>query len=97
MLKTPLTIAVRTRSLHDALPIYDDHLARVDLAHEARPADVQGRGLGGDHPAALEPPQHQGADALGIADRIQDRKSTRLNPSHVAISYAVFFLKKKIL
>src|SRR5439155_14542391 len=27
--------------------------------------------------------------------RIQDRKSTRLNSSHVAISYAVFCLKKK--
>src|SRR5438067_7077798 len=25
----------------------------------------------------------------------QDRKSTRLNPSHVSISYAVFCLKKK--
>src|SRR5207253_11444967 len=28
---------------------------------------------------------------------IQDRKSTRLNSSHVAISYAVFCLKKKII
>src|SRR5437868_10796713 len=28
--------------------------------------------------------------------RIQDRKSTRLNSSHVSISYAVFCLKKKI-
>src|SRR5437870_13040756 len=27
--------------------------------------------------------------------RIEDRKSTRLNSSHVAISYAVFCLKKK--
>src|SRR5439155_13039501 len=27
---------------------------------------------------------------------LQDRKSTRLNSSHVAISYAVFCLKKKI-
>src|SRR5690606_24764291 len=27
--------------------------------------------------------------------RIQDRKSTRLNSSHVKISYAVFCLKKK--
>src|SRR5699024_12057373 len=27
---------------------------------------------------------------------IQDRKSTRLNSSHVSISYAVFCLKKKI-
>src|SRR5439155_20155150 len=30
-------------------------------------------------------------------DRAGDRKSTRLNSSHVAISYAVFCLKKKIL
>src|SRR5690625_6963841 len=30
----------------------------------------------------------------GVAD-MQDRKSTRLNSSHVAISYAVFCLKKK--
>src|SRR5437660_6946186 len=28
--------------------------------------------------------------------RCQDRKSTRLNSSHVAISYAVFCLKKKL-
>src|SRR5690625_7088071 len=28
-------------------------------------------------------------------DNIRDRKSTRLNSSHVAISYAVFCLKKK--
>src|SRR5690625_6390014 len=30
-----------------------------------------------------------------IRPRIRDRKSTRLNSSHVAISYAVFCLKKK--
>src|SRR3989442_14140688 len=29
------------------------------------------------------------------ADEIRDRKSTRLNSSHVRISYAVFCLKKK--
>src|SRR5690554_7697956 len=29
------------------------------------------------------------------ADRHEDRKSTRLNSSHVRISYAVFCLKKK--
>src|SRR5690625_5762123 len=41
--------------------------------------------------------------AMELADRIikdlrllQDRKSTRLNSSHVAISYAVFCLKKNI-
>src|SRR5699024_270682 len=30
-------------------------------------------------------------------DHFIDRKSTRLNSSHVSISYAVFFLKKKII
>src|SRR5690349_22533995 len=34
--------------------------------------------------------------AGGVAEHIsQDRKSTRLNSSHVEISYAVFCLKKK--
>src|SRR5690606_42015879 len=32
---------------------------------------------------------------IGAAERGQDRKSTRLNSSHVKISYAVFCLKKK--
>src|SRR5256885_12650802 len=31
----------------------------------------------------------------GIADPDRDRKSTRLNSSHLVISYAVFCLKKK--
>src|SRR5207249_6263785 len=30
-----------------------------------------------------------------VAARVVDRKSTRLNSSHVSISYAVFCLKKK--
>src|SRR5690625_194669 len=33
---------------------------------------------------------------LGVSLIFIDRKSTRLNSSHVAISYAVFCLKKKI-
>src|SRR5215510_16117815 len=35
------------------------------------------------------------ADVAAPASRRADRKSTRLNSSHVAISYAVFCLKKK--
>src|SRR5256885_5674161 len=31
----------------------------------------------------------------GVADAARDRKSTRLNSSHLVISYAVFCLKKK--
>src|SRR5690625_6418405 len=34
-------------------------------------------------------------ESYGDADGEKDRKSTRLNSSHVAISYAVFCLKKK--
>src|SRR5437870_10118747 len=33
--------------------------------------------------------------ALALLKQLRDRKSTRLNSSHVAISYAVFCLKKK--
>src|SRR5690625_7001110 len=33
--------------------------------------------------------------AEGVETKEQDRKSTRLNSSHVAISYAVFCLKQK--
>src|SRR5215510_12337046 len=35
------------------------------------------------------------SEARNTAGRAIDRKSTRLNSSHVAISYAVFCLKKK--
>src|SRR5256885_12924063 len=38
--------------------------------------------------------EHPESRALG-ARRCQDRKSTRLNSSHLVISYAVFCLKKK--
>src|SRR5207253_7419694 len=84
-------------SLHDALPIYqvqvepaahDDgrqvgHVPTPHLTHRGR--DVCGR-----WPYRLG---CLGAAAPGVLP--VDRKSTRLNSSHVAISYAVFCLKKK--
>src|SRR5256885_7105865 len=53
------------------------------------------RALGG-----LDPPVAQFRQRLWVAlasqDRLdEDRKSTRLNSSHLVISYAVFCLKKK--
>src|SRR3989442_4406989 len=48
-------------------------------------------GVGDQHRAYLL--GAHGADRVG--DAIRDRKSTRLNSSHVRISYAVFCLKKK--
>src|SRR5690349_22993069 len=41
-----------------------------------------------------EPGAFTGATKLRVG-RFEDRKSTRLNSSHVEISYAVFCLKKK--
>src|SRR5690625_7082675 len=38
---------------------------------------------------------HEGTHVLAMLVFGRDRKSTRLNSSHVAISYAVFCLKKK--
>src|SRR5690625_6775407 len=40
---------------------------------------------------------HNGSIPFIVEDFNVDRKSTRLNSSHVAISYAVFCLKKKII
>src|SRR2546426_12780027 len=46
------------------------------------------------NPGAVETtPSTRGS--LGDSDRTIDRKSTRLNSSHLVISYAVFCLKKK--
>src|SRR5256885_6326991 len=47
-------------------------------------------------PSARPEPQGPGLCRQFCADGIrQDRKSTRLNSSHLVISYAVFCLKKK--
>src|SRR5699024_2024764 len=47
--------------------------------------------------AGLEPGDRiVSIDGAEIASRDEDRKSTRLNSSHVSISYAVFCLKKKL-
>src|SRR5438067_3682613 len=42
-------------------------------------------------------PSGQRAPEPSRSHRVADRKSTRLNSSHVSISYAVFCLKKKII
>src|SRR5690606_40477917 len=88
-----------TLSLHDALPIYSvgsdvDHVRPEQLDHlkhgGARGVvcpDLDEQQLTLDRVLGVE------LDDLQHVD--QDRKSTRLNSSHVKISYAVFCLKKK--
>src|SRR5690349_22714005 len=82
---------IYTLSLHDALPIFPG----VGEKPEAAPP-------GEEPPAVRDASIGDLLDALrDVLKRIrpprahEDRKSTRLNSSHVEISYAVFCLKKK--
>src|SRR5690349_22542068 len=66
---------------------------------EAGDAGELEAGRPGDHPDLDQGRRGQGAVPAGVQDAeaipAEDRKSTRLNSSHVEISYAVFCLKKK--
>src|SRR5262245_62649604 len=48
-----------------------------------------------EHVDPCEAEDHLGVDGQRLRGGPQDRKSTRLNSSHLGISYAVFCLKKK--
>src|SRR5690606_41856459 len=89
-------------SLHDALPIFPPCSALFPVYHSALaggPGSGPGTGGGGRcrrrwaWAAAFAVP---GGEPRPAAPREGDRKSTRLNSSHVKISYAVFCLKKKM-
>src|SRR5688500_19607432 len=97
-MKTPPTTQTPTLSLHDALPI-----SLGAIAWHPEVAD------GTATPEAIAATLERTADLLGgVIDLVhcphaagpprcwcRDRKSTRLNSSHLVISYAVFCLKKK--
>src|SRR5699024_12829547 len=76
---------IYTLSLHDALPISGGRSA-------GRPAVRRDRAGAARH--AADHAEHR-PGRLALRRRRADRKSTRLNSSHVSISYAVFCLKKK--
>src|SRR5436309_8918595 len=85
-IQDPATTEIYTLSLHDALPIFP---------HDCR---VRHRQPALSHPSAMDGDSGQASFAPPPANRSirnLDRKSTRLNSSHVKISYAVFCLKKK--
>src|SRR5438874_3011688 len=68
--------------------------SEVQQGHELLAGDVAVSQLADDHRRDNRPERHQRPDPPDDAAR-GDRKSTRLNSSHVEISYAVFCLKKK--
>src|SRR5439155_20058259 len=76
------TTEIYTLSLHDALPISREPGADRRTAAPVPPGAGARRGR----------PTPSRTACTGSR---RDRKSTRLNSSHVAISYAVFCLKKK--
>src|SRR5256885_7043448 len=90
------TTEIYTLSLHDALPISrgPSDCPRTSARRESRRARP---GHGGSRPAPGCARPRTPAPAPGRRGRsCADRKSTRLNSSHLVISYAVFCLKKKI-
>src|SRR5205807_5292410 len=102
--KAPATTHLSSLSLHDALPILADRehteCARDDMSERADPERAASRAKQiersarhpGERDAGPRDPEHRWRDRLV---RGEDRKSTRLNSSHLVISYAVFCLKKK--
>src|SRR5690606_41686863 len=88
-----------TLSLHDALPIsQEDSFISHLIELRSRLLKAVGAILVVFIVLFLYPGASAIYDALAqpmLAALPQDRKSTRLNSSHVKISYAVFCLKKK--
>src|SRR3712207_8354927 len=76
------------RSVHAGV-VERDRVHQVLLPHQLRHERLARRHVEGEDRALEDAEQDE------VADRDQDRKSTRLNSSHANISYAVFCLKKK--
>src|SRR5207253_5196101 len=85
----PYTTLFRSRSRAFAsLGLHQEQLGRqLDVVRERGPAV-------GEREVPVDP-EAGPVDRAGQPHCKPDRKSTRLNSSHVAISYAVFCLKKK--
>src|SRR5699024_12077356 len=101
----PTSSQLSTLSLHDALPIcYDPIEVGVSdpggtIVTPLPDSWVTGLAEGSLRGLFAWPGETQQYVVLGDHNTYQwytrDRKSTRLNSSHVSISYAVFCLKKK--
>src|SRR3989454_2330432 len=95
---------ISTLSLHDALPISHrreparQHAARVHADTPVLRADLRpDRAVPAGSDLIQRVLYERAVDrcAAAVAEVNADRKSTRLNSSHLVISYAVFCLKKK--
>src|SRR5207249_12059112 len=86
----PAPTEFSTLSLHDALPI--------SVLEDLRAAEAPEEGgfhRRGEPRSSRSFTSARSTRLAGVGTPRPDRKSTRLNSSHVSISYAVFCLKKK--
>src|SRR5256885_12465671 len=87
------TTEIYTLYLHDALPIFtfrfDWISSRVSRSPSTRVCTIEERSVSSGSRSS------RSSSGAIVSSMVQDRKSTRLNSSHLVISYAVFCLKKK--
>src|SRR5437773_8023378 len=83
------TLFPYTTLFRSHVEVGDDHVERL-LPENLQGFDTVGRG--GDSASA---PCQRARNGFANGCGVVDRKSTRLNSSHITISYAVFCLKKK--
>src|SRR5207249_10229904 len=100
---SPSSTPLYSLSLHDALPIStiignggNDRLV-AGTGDDVLIADTPTQTYAGSDVTIVGGPGHCTLEGGGGTNHILDRKSTRLNSSHVSISYAVFCLKKKTM
>src|SRR5207249_11174568 len=94
LLLTPAHTEFYPLSLHDALPILGPAMS-FSRAY-SKPVENGGDAVVRQHASEFTDQLHsRDVGFPAIMQLVRDRKSTRLNSSHVSISYAVFCLKKK--
>src|SRR5690606_41947417 len=104
LINVTATTVIYTLSLHDALPISSYDLIKaegisLDLQDEYQICTAENffpsinPGVFDSYSWLLDGVKVDSTDTF--RPNVEDRKSTRLNSSHVKISYAVFCLKKK--
>src|SRR5690606_41391633 len=93
------TTEIYPLSLHDALPIYrylEDDEERDEEEEQEPQIGHEDDEAAGERRREPRPDRLAGPGrSFAVGCGVEDRKSTRLNSSHVKISYAVFCLKKK--
>src|SRR5699024_12553305 len=100
-LNSSYTVSLSTLSLHDALPIsmnsYTDSIVHEQISFEIIDDGVRvNYKFGSNKKSADDLPLMLSVERYeALTGQMEDRKSTRLNSSHVSISYAVFCFKIK--